>query len=341
MKRRSQGWSVRDRVRSLIVIAISPICSALLVASVRAQAPSSPFRFREVNDKTSLLVEQDHQPILVYNHGPQHPKGAPVTEARSSYIHPLYGLDGEVLTDDAPADHLHHRGVFWAWPHVTVAGRHHDSWILRGIAPRFERFGAQECGPESARLELENGWYVATKKVMSEALTITVHKATSGPGNRGARAIDLDFTWMPVEQPVTLGGAEGKSYGGLTMRFASGADTAITVPTGRTHDDLYMTKLPWADLTRVWSGQTSTSGAAIFVHPSHPDYPPTWLTRHYGALCLGWPGVQPKTLRAGEAIRCRYRIWIHRGRPVVDELGKAYAAYVSETAKAPIGQRVP
>ncbi len=32
-----------------------------------------------------------------------------------------------------------------------------------------------------------------------------------------------------------------------------------------------------------------------------------------GVLCVGWPGVQPATFKPGEAIHCRYRVWIHRG----------------------------
>ena len=28
--------------------------------------------------------------------------------------------DGQVLTEDFPADHLHHRGIFWAWHQVYV-----------------------------------------------------------------------------------------------------------------------------------------------------------------------------------------------------------------------------
>ena len=40
-------------------------------------------------------------------------------------------------------------------------------------------------------------------------------------------------------------------------------------------------------------------------------------TRHYGVLCLGWPGVNPKTFSPGETIRCRYRVRIHRGTPDV------------------------
>ncbi|MGA8348709.1 MAG: hypothetical protein WBQ11_08740 [Isosphaeraceae bacterium] len=57
------------------------------------------------------------------------------------------------------------------------------------------------------------------------------------------------------------------------------------------------------------------------------------LTRHYGALCLGWPGVRPKTLVAGEPVRCRYRIWIHRGRPDAEHLARAFAAYLTESGQ--------
>ena len=39
---------------------------------------------------------------------------------RSNYIHPLYALDGEVLTEDFPEDHPHHRGIFWAWHQLYV-----------------------------------------------------------------------------------------------------------------------------------------------------------------------------------------------------------------------------
>jgi hypothetical protein len=324
-----------SRTGQLFVIWGAVVCGNLLALEGQAEPPASPFRFIEVNENKSLKVEEDHRPILVYNHGPQHPKGAPLTEARNSYIHPLYGLDGEVLTDDAPTDHLHHRGVFWAWPHVTVDGRHHDGWMMRGIVPRFERWTAREAGPDAARLGVENGWYVGMKKVMREQLMITVRRASTRQGSAEGRAIDLSFTWTPEDTPITLGGAKDKSYGGLTIRFAAGSDTEITVPSGRTKEDLYMTSLPWADLTCTWDRERLTSGVALFVHPSHPDYPPTWLTRHYGVLCLGWPGVEPKTLVAGDPVHCRYRIWIHSRRVDADLLGKVYADYLSKSARVP------
>jgi hypothetical protein len=44
-------------------------------------------------------------------------------------------------------------------------------------------------------------------------------------------------------------------------------------------------------------------------------------------LCLGWPGVKPKTFQPGETIRCRYRVWIHRSVPSVEKVKQAYRAY--------------
>jgi hypothetical protein len=51
---------------------------------------------------------------------------------RANYIHPLYGLDGEILTEDFPADHPHHRGVFWAWHQVWLGDKKlGDSWAAQ------------------------------------------------------------------------------------------------------------------------------------------------------------------------------------------------------------------
>ena len=86
-------------------------------------------------------------------------QGDPAPKPHSCYIHPLYGLDGEVLTDDFPADHLHHRGVFWAWPHVTVDGRHLDLWMQNGIEARFERGACGGPTEKQAILGVENSWY--------------------------------------------------------------------------------------------------------------------------------------------------------------------------------------
>jgi hypothetical protein len=96
---------------------------ALALAAVRSVAAESPFHFTEVSDK-SLGLWEGARPVFVYNHGVMSRTNVPADRARSSYMHPLYGLDCEVLTDDFPKDHYHHRGLFWAWPHVRIGDQH-------------------------------------------------------------------------------------------------------------------------------------------------------------------------------------------------------------------------
>ena len=81
--------------------------------------------------------------MFVYNHGVITREDLPAAEHRRSrgcYIHPLYGLSGEQLTDDFPSDHYHHHGVFWTWPHVMVHGQQHDLWAGPTIRQKLVRF---------------------------------------------------------------------------------------------------------------------------------------------------------------------------------------------------------
>ena len=311
------GWS--PGVLLCFLLAAGGPC--LSVPATAAPAGEG-FRFSDVNEKAIGLWENG-KPVFVYNHGVIGKEGVPADRARSSYVHPLYGLDGEILTDDFPPDHYHHRGLFWAWPHVKIGGAEYSLWDLRGIRHQFVRWLEKKQGSlTGATLAVENGWYTGTEQVVLERIRLLVHPATGD-----SRAIDMACEWIPLKGPLTLTGAEGKSYGGLTLRFAPGTNTAITIPSGLTKKDLPMTNLPWADLTRLWTAEKKTSGASIFVHPSHPDFPPQWLTRHYGVLCLGWPGVKPATFQEGDVIRCRYRVWIHRGPATSERIARAYEEY--------------
>ncbi len=299
----------------------------LLPATDSAPSPAA-FAFTDDKATTLRLTEHD-KPVLAYNYGVITNAKVPKTDNRRSracYIHPLWSVNGEVLTDDFPKDHYHHHGVFWAWPHVEIEGQNHDLWMYKDIVQRTVARLACDAGPLTAVLGVENGWFVGDRKVMIERVWMAVAKATPT-----SRAIDLDFTWIPIDHPITLRGAEDKSYGGLAIRFAvkDQKKSVITVPSGAPTNDLPETPLPWADMTYPFAGANQPSGAAIFVPRDHPDYPPTWLTRHYGPLCLGWPGVKGRTFLPGEPIHLRYRVWIHSGAVDTAALKAVYDAYLA------------
>ncbi len=293
------------------------------------------FRFEAVSE-ASLGLWEGAKPVLVYNHGMISRPGVPGARARACYFHPVYGLDGEVITDDFPKDHLYHRGMYWAWPHIKIGEQEYDLWSAKGeLRQVFVKWQKQEASGMVAKLGVENAWVASGKALVREEVQIEVHQADAS-----GRALDLTLTWTPLEQPMTLWGAEGKSYGGFNFRFGSRTRPVISVPektmlpegittsAGKISDDLVVTRMPWADFVGNFQGSESASGAAIFVHPQHRDYPPTWMARHYGLMSVGWPGVEPQTFPVRMPITCRYRLWIHRGTPSIAEIQRRYDGYV-------------
>jgi len=295
------------------------------------------FRFEDADDKSLKFLDGD-APVMTYNHGVIIAQDLPEKDfrrGRGCYIHPLWGLNGEVLTDDFPKDHPHHHGIFWGWPYIGVGGKEYDMWVGRDIQPKFVRWLHRETGPVAAVLAVENGWFTADAKIMVERLWMTAYKAAGD-----TRAIDLDFTWIPVDKPVSLRGRAGKSYGGLTLRLNvwPRRDSLVTYPDGvakfegnsiASPTDLENKPLAWADITTEIPGAPGRSGAAVLIPPDHPNYPPSWLTRCYGPLCVGWPGVEAKTFEPGTPFHAGYRILVHKGQLGVEQLKAIYDAYVA------------
>ena len=347
-------------------------CASLFVKS--ACADDGSFSWNK-NDESIALYDGD-KPVFTYwyafvDHAPLVPDNEPRRFA-GSYIYPLYGLDGENLTDNAPKDHYHHHGVFWTWPGVYVhesdgATRKYDLWTSNtDIRQRFLKIVETSADAEKATLVVENGWFVGRsattpdakfepqrkgediaenasqygEKIMDERVTLVVSRVKNVEGT-DSRAIDFELVLTPSNKPVSLEGAEKKSYGGLTIRFRpsgkNGVDRFITTDEGVAPDDMPEKRLRWADYTSRFTADGSPadsnvplSGAAIFLAPSFPDYPPTWLTRYYGPLCLGYPGVDAQRFEPGKPVVMKARIWVHRGLVAPDALKKVYESYAEE-----------
>ncbi|MDR1269902.1 MAG: PmoA family protein, partial [Planctomycetaceae bacterium] len=110
------------RVFLLLVVGVS-VCCVMVFTGVVGIFAAEGFRFAEKNDEKQLVLTDWSLPVLTYRFDAVEHDQVPAKESRrlaGCYVHPLYGIDGEVLTDNAPKDHYHHHGVFWTWPHVGV-----------------------------------------------------------------------------------------------------------------------------------------------------------------------------------------------------------------------------
>ena len=246
---------------------------------------------------------------------------------RSDYIHPLYGLNGEILTNDWPdADHPHHRGVFFGWPEVEYGSDRGDLYALQRVFARPT--GNIKCanGRDFAAIEAENLWMWDDREaIVNELSTIRAYRASSGE-----RIIDLTVVLQALKDNITIATRFTNSYGGLNVRMATPRDQDIS------HYSDPITASPqrsWADFNGIFEGNTTVAGLTILQHKDNPEYPGVWVQYPN----LSW--IQPTfptpgtryLLNKNEPLILRFRLIVHQGtKPADAVLSKQWDTYHSK-----------
>ena len=281
-------------------------CCALLVAS-QATARLSVTR----DPAGQWLIREGQHPVLRYNFQTVPvPKGVTGTYAvaRSDYIHPLYGFNGEVLTTDYAPDHPHHRGIYWAWPEVTYQGKTHDLHALQGVFARPEKLLRAAADGQSAVLEATNRWLWENKEpIVRETVRIQVHRTENG-----IRRIDLGFRYAALRPGVTIARRKREAYGGLNVRLSPRTDQEIVRHTGA---PAFPGPACWAELSGIPTGSTTPVGVLILQHPGNVNHPEDWV--QYPELNWLQPAFPTKgtafELIPGKPLRLDYRLVVRQG----------------------------
>ncbi len=291
----------------------------------------------EPAEKEGFLLKEGDTPIMVYqDQFTKLPKRVDELFKRMGYFHPVYGLDGEIMTQDFPLDHRHHRGIFWSWPQSLAGDRKINIWEMDDArqhlvaAPKFEEVEGK------AHLSLEQAWRwddTPDKDIVGEHIEVVVHPATDL-----GRAMDFSITLTNLyDQDLKLMGqtTDNKGYGGFSIRpDAQRKPFIFTATDGVVPEDALEYNTPWADISYPTERKgEKLSGAAIFQHGDLPGFPHKgWLFRNYAFLGQSWPHTNPTTLKPGESVTLKYRIYLHRGDAKAGKVAEAYADFVKETA---------
>lgn len=305
------------------------VAAALLALAACAGAPPDEAVIGVERQPEGYLVSESGRPVLFYQLEPRSFQGR---YERSNYVHPLYGLDGEVLTEDFPEDHRHHRGVFWAWHQVLVGeARAGDAWLT----DRFSwRLAEERILPEGNGLRLRHQWHSpdvpdGADPILEETVELVVH-----PQDAGFRLVDFDIRLTPLREGVRLGGSEDdKGYGGFSVRLRTVPDLRFTGADGPVEPARGPVDAgDWVDFAGGFGAPGAASGVAVLVHPSSAGYPQEWILRSPATPSMQnpvWPGREPEALPPGRDVRLRYRLVVHRGDASeidLDGLSEAYAA---------------
>lgn len=300
------------------------ICTMIILIGLTFTNALAQMAILEDGEKGALTVRDGQVDVLTYRFDDQLKEGLDPEQTRSCYIHPLYSLDGKVLTEDFPQDHFHHHGIFWTWPIVKTRGQDTQTWHPANLRQHFVRWLKREVKDKMVTLSAENAWKLDGQEIVAkEIVTMQIHQADDL-----GRAVDLELMIEAIGGPLTLQGApdQNKGYGGFSLRGAPMfKGTILATDQGLEEKDSNNKKFRWVGLS------TEEVGVAIFVSPDHPDFPPSWCIRNsYAGFCnVSWPGLKPFVLQPGQPVTLRYGLYIHRGTAATGQISEAYERYLS------------
>lgn len=293
----------------LLLIFVSYITGIITCVS-SPEKQKSPFLFKE-NDQGIELVENG-KPVFFYQRKPKSLTGQYIC---SNYLHPVYSINGDTLTEEFPPDHPYHRGIFWTW-HQLYADNNSlgDGWINDGISQDVVNVQTEKSN-DKAQFKLEVKWKSSTfqngKPFMDEHTTIIVHKLKSG-----IRKIDFEIILKPLVPGFQIGGsADEKGYGGLCARIKLPDDLIFTSEKGTVRpQELQVKAGPWMDFSADFGRNSKVSGLTILCHPGTPGYPEPWILRQKGSMQnVVFPGQNKTAISMDKPVILRYRIIIHNG----------------------------
>jgi hypothetical protein len=264
-----------------------------------------------------IVFTEDGKKILFYQ---SEPKSIDGKYERSNYIHPLWGINGALLTEDFPADHLHHRGIFWAWHQVWIDGKRiGDPWELKNFEQNVSEieFFMKSNGSGVLKTEIKwmsDQWIKLGKKVpyLQENAIITIH-----PENRNYRRIDFEISLLALEENLEIGGSEDeKGYSGFSVRLKLPEDVEFTGQEGEVKPQTTAVESDgFINISGSMGKGNKNAGVVIFDHPENPGYPQPWILRAKNSMQnAAWPGNKTILVPATEPLVLKYSLIVYSGR---------------------------
>jgi len=331
--------------------------TALMVCTVVLGCAGSSRAARTAEGSYSLAPDEHGVTLkapdgkTVFRYMTKRPKETNLAANSVCCFHPLFTPSGERITDLAPGDHHHHRGVFLAW-HTTEFRQKADFSRFGPTGPTYgwnisrgDFWGWGEFAPtngriiknrkielsrgnaEYAELEIRNAWMVQDRVMMDEFTSVQVRE------QQGVYVVDLDYDLTPVVDLIL----NHTAFGGFCVRARNDGDSYYATADGKVQlpdphysvPELNWPAGEWYDYT-IKLNNGKTIGIAVLDHPG--NLPSTWHNPRYVWMvnpCIVAGG--PVTVKKGETLRLRYRLVVHDGPTPRELLGTLYRQWLTSS----------
>jgi hypothetical protein len=288
-------------------------------------------------EHAKLRVERE--PGRVFLRGPsgnalvvyqtERPRAAQLSVESGCFFHPLYTPAGVALTDLAPPDHRHHRGIFLGW--VEMRGRKNaDFWGWGAHAPtqdcRIVSRGITGIWQKSAAagFRTRNDWMAGDDPLVREDLEMQLKVVP------GAHVLDLEYR-LRTDEDLTL---VQWAFSGFCVRGRKDGSVVAHAP-GRIVDlpnpdhlkpESDWPDAPWYAFAMKLPGDVQ-AGMAVLSHPKNPRT--RWYNdRDIRVLNPSITALGDVTLKAKKPLLLRYRVVAFDGPipgPLLDSLAAEWA----------------
>lgn len=301
----------------------------LLMLATSFFAAAQPFSSEKTNE--GIWVLDNGEKVFFYQTQTKSLNGA---YPRANYVHPLYLPGGLEITEDFPADHLHHRGIFWAWHQVVVDDRElGDAWECRDFVWDVQQAEAKPNDKgqidlqskviwKSPHLKDNHGEYIP---IVEENVTITAHIA-----KENYRVIDFQIAIRALEKNLKIGGSKDeKGYGGFSVRVKMPEDIMFFSSDGSVEPKINQVEAgSWMNITGSMLSDGRPAGVMIINHKDNPMFPEKWILRKARSMQNPvFPGRELFEISNEKPLILKYRLVVYSGalkEPQIHSLEKAY-----------------
>lgn len=306
------------------------------LVEMKPGAVSAAKGVRLVREHSKLKIAAAGRQVLEYQAQPGQLPSAGIKPIfrRGGYIHPVYTPSGRIITDDYPADHRHHHGIWWAWTKTEFEGRHPDFWNMGGGTGKVEfvALDATWSGPVHSGFKARNRFVdlsgSAAKTALNEVWEVMVYGV--GRGQQPYSMFDLVSTQTcATGSPLIL---PEYHYGGVGFRghrdWVAKDNCFFLTSEGKDRRNGNGTRARWCHIGGRVDGQLA--GIAILCHPGNFRAPqPTRLNPDQPFFCYA-PSVMGRwQITPGQPYISRYRFVVYDGPPDTAELNRLWNDYAN------------
>ena len=280
---------------------------ALLLASAFPLVAAESALLSVIRQPDEIVIKSGDR--VMVNYQLTRPTDSKLSVESGCYFHPLATPKGVVITDVAPADHLHHRGVFLAFVEMHGA-KDADFWGWGEHAPtKYRKIVNKEVAISASGFAASNDWLADGIALIREELEVEADNRS------GANVLDIIYR-LKADADLTL---SRWAFSGFCVRTrldgklaAVGPDGPVSLPNpSHLKPESDWPDAPWYDFTLTFSNDT-VAGVAIINHPKNPRT--LWHNHRDNRMinpCIVAPAAV--TLKANQPLLLRYRVVAHDG----------------------------